>query len=373
MWKLILRVAIAAVLIVGLIVGVNYFVDASQVITSRGQEQMAERVLGGNIVAVPENYNERVYQTAILGQMKEMPETIVLGASRGMYLGKDVTGYESIFNHCVSGASIEDYYAVPELYMEKFGKYPERAILEISPWVLNEYNPELWWIEIFSYRSTIEKLYEKLNGQKPEAKNEIVDTNPFDVEGKPFYSKENPWFSLPYFQYNCYVISQKGLEAFRGNPARISTDPDEAAELPDGSLRNPADQENPNPQRLAQVKSETGAVTFEYAHRMTEVGVKESTALEALIKELQDHGAEVILFLAPFSPTQCTYSFDQDLNPGFRLAEEYLRDLTEKKEIRLIGGYDSRAFGLTDEQYIDYSHPDKSAIKTVWESAIAAF
>ena len=88
---------------------------------------------------------------------------------------------------------------------------------------------------------------------------------------------------------------------------------------------------------------------------------------------MQEHGTEVILFLAPFSPTQCGYSFDQDLNPGFRLVEEYLRDLTEKKEIRLIGGYDSRAFGLTDEQYIDYSHPDKSAIKTVWESAIAAF
>lgn len=373
MWKLILRVAIAAVLIAGLIVGVNYFVDASQVITSRGQEQMAELVLGGNIVAVPENYNERVYQTAILEQMKEMPSTIVLGSSRGTYLGEEITGYPNLFNHCVSGACIEDYYAVPELYMEKFGKYPERVILEISPWVLNEFNPELRWIEIFSYRNTIEKLYEKLNSRKPEPKNEVNEANPFDVDGKPFYSKENPWFSLPYFQYNCYVISQKGLDAFRGNTARISTDPDEAAELPDGSVRNPASQEKPNPQRLAQVRAETGAVTFEYAHRMTEVGVKESTALEALIKELQDHGAEVILFLAPFSPTQCTYSFDQDLNPGFRLAEEYLRDLTEKKEIRLIGGYDSRAFGLTDEQYIDYSHPDKSAIKTVWESAIAAF
>ena len=369
----VLRVFIAAVLILGVIVGMNYFVDASQVITSRGQDQMAELVLAGNIVAVPENYNERVYQMALLERMKEMPSTIVLGSSRGTYLSKEVTGYPNLFNHCVSGACIEDYYAIPELYAEKFGKYPDRVIMEISPWVLNEYNPELRWIEIFSYRSTIEKLYEKLNGRKPEAKNEIGDTNPFEVDGKPFYSKESPWFSLPYFQYNCYVLSQKGLDALNGNPAQISTDPDEAAELPDGSVRNPADQENPNLRRLAQVKSETGAVTFEYAHRMTEVGVKESTALEALIKELQDHGAEIILFLAPFSPTQCTYSFDQDLNPGFRLAEEYLRDLTEKKEIRLIGGYDSRAFGLTDEQYIDYSHPDKSAIKTVWESAIAAF
>ena len=45
LWKFVLRVAIAAVLIVGVIVGVNYFVDASQVITPRGQEQLAQLVL----------------------------------------------------------------------------------------------------------------------------------------------------------------------------------------------------------------------------------------------------------------------------------------------------------------------------------------
>ena len=368
MWKLVLRVAVAAIIIVGVIVGVNYFVDASQVITSRSQEQMAALVLEGNAVAVPENYNERVYQIAILDRMKEAPETIVLGASRGMYLGEEVTGYENLFNHCVSGASVEDYYAVPELYMEKFGKYPGRVIMEISPWVLNEFNPELRWIEIFSYRSAIEKLYEKLNGRKPEAKNEIGDSNPFETNGKPFYSKENPWFSLPYFQYNCYVISQKGLAAFGGNPAHVSTNPDEAAELPDGSIRNPANQETPNPERLTTVRTETGPVTFEYSHRMEEVGSAESEALESLIRELRDHGTEVILFLAPFSPTQCGYSFDQNLNPGFRKAESWLRDFAAKYNIRLIGGYDSREFGLTDEQYIDYSHPDKEAVRTVWES-----
>lgn len=64
---------------------------------------------------------------------------------------------------------------------------------------------------------------------------------------------------------------------------------------------------------------------------MTQIGEKESAALEALIRELKDHGSEVILFLAPFSPTQCGYSFDQDQNPGFRLAEDYLKELSEKE------------------------------------------
>ena len=129
-------------------------------------------------------------------------------------------------------------------------------------------------------------------------------------------------------------------------------------------------EELPNPARLATVRAQTGAVTFEFVHEMTAVGDEESAALEALIRDFQSRGTEVILFLAPFSPTQCVYSFDQNLNPGFPLAEAYLKDLAEKNNIRLIGGYDSRVFGLTDEQYIDYSHPDKEAIRTVWESVI---
>ena len=371
MWKLVLRVAIAAILILGVIVGVNYFVDASQVITPRGQERMAELVLAGNTVAVPENYNERVYEMAILEQMKEPPETIVLGASRGMYLGEEITGYANLFNHCVSGACLEDYYAVPSLYMEKFGKYPSRVILEISPWVLYHFNPEIRWLEIYSWRNALGKLYEKLNGHKPEIKENAGETNPFDAEGRPFYSRENPWFSLPYFQYNCDVISRKGLAAFGGNPAHVSTDPNEAAELPDGSTRHPVHEELPNPDRLATVRAQTGAVTFEFVHEMTAVGDPESAALEALILDFQAHGTEVILFLAPFSPTQCAYSFDQNLNPGFPLAEAYLKDLAEKNHIRLIGGYDSRIFGLTDELFIDYSHPDKEAIRTVWKKGNA--
>ena len=55
MWKFLLRVLIFAVIALGIVVGINYFVDASHVITSRSLEQMARLVLEGNTVAVPEN------------------------------------------------------------------------------------------------------------------------------------------------------------------------------------------------------------------------------------------------------------------------------------------------------------------------------
>lgn len=363
-----LKAALIAALAVGAVVLVNYTVDASHVISTRSQEQLASLVLKGNTVAVPENYNERVYQMAVIGQMPEMPETVVLGSSRGTYLGEEVTGYKNLFNHCVSGAGMEDYYAVSELFLKRFGNYPSRVILEISPWVIYDGNPERRWTEIFSYRSAAERLWTALNGSKPEVLSGDTDSDPFAADGRPFYTKESPWFSLPYFQYNCYVLSRDGLRAFSGESVHISSDSSEAAELPDGSLRNPSSLENPGPERLAQVRSASGAVTFEYAHQMNEIGSVKSKALENLVQDMQDHGSEVILFLAPFSPTQCAYSFDENLNPGFAKAEVYLHSLAQQNSIRLIGGYDARDFGLTDEQYIDYSHPDRSAVKAVWSS-----
>ena len=79
-----LRVLIGAALVFGVLVGINYFVDASHVITSRSHEQMAVLALEGNTVAMPENYNERSFQMAVVDHMKSRPETLVLGSSRGM-------------------------------------------------------------------------------------------------------------------------------------------------------------------------------------------------------------------------------------------------------------------------------------------------
>ena len=363
-----LRAALVAALAFGAVVLVNWRVDASHVISTRSQEKMAELVLEGNTVAVPENYNERVYQMAVLERMGEMPETIVLGSSRGTYLGTELTGYGNLFNHCVSGACLEDYYAVLSLYRQKFGKVPCRVIFEISPWILSDVNPESRWLEIYAWRVAAERLWSALNGQKPEPRIEMEDADPFAADGKPFYTRESPWFSIPYFQYNCYVLSRDGLAAFGGSSVRVSEDPAEAAEYPDGSIRNPASEENPSPERLAQVRSASGAVTFEYAHRMEGVGSITGGAFRNLVRNLLDQGSEVIFFLAPFSPTQCGYSFDENLNPGFPAAEAFLRDLAGETGVRMIGGYDSRRFGLTDEQYIDYSHPDRTAVKAVWDS-----
>ncbi len=360
------QVFVTAALALGIVVGINYFVDASHVISSRSQEEMAKLALEGNPVAVPENYNERIYQMAVLNRMPSIPETVVIGASRGMLLGSAVTGFESLYNSCVSGACLEDYYALLELYRQRFSRYPERVILEVSPWIFNRYNPEIRWTEIYSYRMAAEKLYENLNHTKPEIR--AVEMDPGSSKGQPFYSRENPYFSLPYFQYNCETLRRKGLDAFRGDPARVSTDPSEAAEYPDGSMRYPASQENAGEERLAKVMAASGPVTYEKSDRMTDLDPNRKEAYESLVQDLLGHGSKVIFYLQPFSPAQCRFSFDENQNPGFSLAETYLRGFAAANGIRVVGSYDARKYNISDADFMDNIHPDRDGTEIVWSA-----
>ena len=361
-----LRVLIVAAVAVGIVVSVNYFVDASHVITSRTHEDMARLAVEGKTVAVPENYNERHFQLAVVNHMKTLPETVVVGTSRGMYLGEEITGFTDIYNSCISGACLEDCYAVLGLYRQKFSRFPSRVILEISPWLFNGEIEEDRWTEIYTYRTAAERLYTELNGVAPEIN--AVEWTPFGSDEKPFYSSENPWFSLAYFQYNCYMIRKKGLDAFREEPAHESTDPSEPADYPDGTVRNAASKEEESGERLAEVRSASGPVTFQNAQEMAEPDAGKMQAFELLVRSLLDRGSEVIFYLQPFSETQCRLSFDENMNPAFPLVETYLREFAAGCGIPVVGSYDVRNYGLTDERFIDSLHLDRQGTKYVWDT-----
>ena len=104
------KAAIYGAAVIAIIIGVNYFVDSAYMISANSHDGMAKLELEGNAVAVPQNYNERIFQICIVDNMKKMPETVVIGTSRGMFLGKEITGYEDLYNSCISNAVVEDYY-----------------------------------------------------------------------------------------------------------------------------------------------------------------------------------------------------------------------------------------------------------------------
>lgn len=348
-------VGLYGIVVISLIIGVNTFVDASSVISPQHTE-LAKLALSGNTVSVPENYNERVFQICIVDNLDGIPDTVVLGGSRGMYLGEEITGYSRLYNNCVSGACLEDYYALLGLYQYRFKRMPNRVIIETSPWIFYGGNPESRWTEDERYYKSACDLYKLVN------KTEIPDSEDVTIE--------NPYISLAYFRYNLDKLitgeyKQKGPE-----DARVSTDPDESADYPDGTIRYEASTENESDERLAKVRSAVGAYGYEESDDMTDIDSEKAASFEALIDYLQECGTEVVIFMQPFSPTQCKFSFDENLNPGYSKAYDYLVDLGKRKGLSVRGGFDSREFGLGDEHFMDSMHLDKKGVATVWKHIV---
>ena len=346
------QVALIICLFLATILTINYFVDASQVITTKSSTNMARLALSGKIVAVPKNYNERVYQVSIIEQMQSMPETIVIGSSRGMYLGKDITGFDIIYNHCVSGACMEDYYALLGLYDKKFLKLPKRIIIELSPWVFYENNPDSRWSENITDRSACKDFYEKVN------KETFNRTN---------LKKENPYLSIPYFQYNMEAIKEKGGKAFTTQPAKVSDNISEQADYPDGTIRYDASLELPNPKRLEKVNSTNRGVTYENVHKMKKIGIQKKREFERLINYLLEKEIEVTFYLEPFSVTQCKFINEKNTNPVFKSVERYLNETGKNYKIKVVGSYKAKNFRLSDNQFIDFMHLDKEGTRKVWK------
>lgn len=349
------RACLGLLLAAGLIALVNDRIDASQVIHGDMYPQMAELALSGETIAVPANYDERRFQAAVIRGMNSMPQTIVIGSSRGMFTGRDTTGVEDIYNHCVSGAILADDYAILGLYEKRFGQLPARVIIETSPWVFYRDVPEARWMENEDYKKAAQDMYLRVNGRAlPSGQSTAKQT-------------ENPYLSLSYFQYNLEALRKS--DPLSQKEARVSRTEAEKADLPDGTIRYEAQKENASEQRLQEVKDTTGPITYHDLDRMESPDEAMCAAYENLLRYLKDQGVKTVIFMAPFSATQCYYIYEQGLDPGVGLTQDYLEELGRRDDIPVVGGYDARTLGLGDEYFIDYMHLDRSGNKILWDAA----
>ena len=349
MRKFIINVLTMTFFFLSVVIIVNVSIDSSEVISHGDYNEMARLSLSGNIIVTPLNYNERLYQVYVVNEMKELPETIVIGCSRGMFLGEEITGYTNLYNNCVSGACMEDYCALLGLYDKKFGKLPKRIIIETSPWIFYEDNPEARWQEQQSYLTLAKDMYYKING-KP-----LID--------KGLNKTENPYLSIPYFRYNLNRLLRNGKNVFLRETAKIWTNETEHLEYSDGSVG--ASLEGKIEERLKAVRATRGSVIYQNVYLMKEIESGKRQEYENLLEFLQSYGIEVLIYMQPFSVTQCHYSYDEGMNSVFVDVESYLRTLGAQLGITVIGGFDARKYGLKDENFTDFMHLDKTGTKIV--------
>lgn len=328
---------------------VNYLIDPTNAFHPDFERSMAAAQAAGETVYYKTNYDERLFQELYIQQVDPAPETVVLGSSRSMLLGRDITGYDSFYNHSVSGAALEDYIALLGFYMEK-GQLPQRVILELSPWNFNDANTEARWQ---AYASMYEKSYAVMQG---------------GVAGRS--GPDLSWtdlFSVALFQDSLTTLRTNGLAALeKAQPYTSLPDDTYYTRYGDGSIRYGREyREQPDEQILQTIQDSIGGVIYGSLVGLDQVGNSKKAQFETLAAWLQDQGIEVIVYLSPLPPTIYDYCVT-DAYPALAQVEAYLRDQADVYGYTVRGSYDPSPMGLTDTDFYDCLHAKIESIDRIW-------
>jgi hypothetical protein len=147
MKKFIKKICIFILPVVVLVLFVNWYGDAAHLFFKSGlEEEIAILLTQGYNIENVQNIDERALQRNIVKHLMNIPEIIVLGSSRVMLLGSEYSD-TSLFNHGVSGCSIEDILAIWQMYKNR-GELPKKVIIGLDPWIFNRNNGQNRWKSI---------------------------------------------------------------------------------------------------------------------------------------------------------------------------------------------------------------------------------
>ncbi len=150
--------------LITVVAGINFFVDPGNIFgNNHYEETIAMLLVEGKNVANTNNYDQRLVQKIYINNITKPPEVVVLGASNSLEICSQNFPGRSLFNNSVSGASIEDYLAIYELYRER-GFIPKIVIIGAVPWLFNKNNGLKWWTTLEEYYlSMMARLHLKPN------------------------------------------------------------------------------------------------------------------------------------------------------------------------------------------------------------------
>lgn len=348
---------LVTVAILGIAATISYSNDPTGAFSNNAYENgIADFMLSGhNVGNIEKNYDERLLQRDLIRKDHRNVDIIVLGSSRSMSLRKSLLGgnhsSNAVFlNHGVSGASIEDYIAILEMYKEK-GSIPGTVIIGVDPWILNANNDQKRW-------KTLETEYE--NGME-------ILSPAHKVSSRELYD-----IKKDLGRYASLISRPVIVESLKtmGSQSYYPTDLEEsdvAIRLQDGSISYQESFRNHTAKEI-----DKDATTYADAAPIYSLGnfeyldEKNRLSFESTLQYLKNRNTTVILFLPPYHPI---VYMKIDSDPNYFMVKEselYFRDLAKKENITLIGSYDPDVQNFTSVDFYDGMHARPEALKKIF-------
>ena len=347
MKKFLIKCGLLTVFVYGLVVGTNLIADPANINGDGMVMEMASRLLDGEIVASPGDYNEGLLQKTILA--KKSPETVIIGSSSALYLPWEYNDYQVIG---LSGAYLWDDLAAVGL-LEAEGDMPARIVICVDPWILR---PDQGVGHHESIAAYGQYEYHIINGSS-----EVEARTVFEEENKDDSWKE--FLSFSYFQSSVDYIKKWGLK-YCLTPAEervrsVSTDDAQSLPciMPDGRhtylIKLPQDKNDGDANWLI----ESGHIGA-FGEEFTSLSPENTEIFEALIKHLTEEGVEVEIYLPAVYPTIYNFVESSNLFTGVEESEEWIRRICKEYSVTVHGTFNPSLSGMRCEDYSDWLHID---------------
>jgi hypothetical protein len=342
MQKFIIKTLVFAIVMLILLVSVNYWGDAAKIFHTGYEKNIAKIIFTNKNVTNISNYDERILQKELINKIKSNPDVSIIGSSRTMLINSSYFENKKVINNSVSGASIEDFIAIYQMYKAK-NILPHKIILGIDPWLFNENSGQTRWL-------SLKKEYYNFSA------------NTTDIEKDILNEKIQQLFSFSYFQ-----SSLKELPAVilgKSNPIPSNKIYNKSnTKIIDGSFTYSLKYRNLDIKDVGN-KAKNYIVGKIYSiGNFDTISPKIFNEFDKLCKEIQETNIELCLFLAPYHPI--VYA---KLKKDYGIVLDVENKITEyakQNKIKIFGSFNPVKIGIDNTGFYDGMHSKEKTIRAI--------
>lgn len=339
-------------LVIGLFtlqISFNYLFDSYGFFRKNNSLEIAAKAIAeGHIMAVPTNYDDRIFQKKVFDYFPEKPQCIVIGSSRSMMVeSRMVQCSGKFFNHSVSGASLEDAIAILGLYAQN-NTLPKKVILGIDPWIFNKHNNQKRW-------RRLNESYSFLTAQITQGHTKKI-----------LPKDQSRYLQLINFEntkYNLLFLKQT-LKNENGFKIIDNENIDSIIKRPDGSIIYPfKTRYQKDTATLIEAKNYLTPPVYSVENFDELANIQ---LFEQLIRYLKKQHVEVLFYLPPYHPLAYTYLSNTPKYKNILYAENYLRGYAQKHNIKILGSYNPDVYHFHSIDFTDGMHGKVSVAERIF-------